>query len=87
MNIIYKIFLCTFSIIATSIQARIGCMDNSNHLEKFGDTKSYHYVACTCPCQRYKQLADRNTCTKCGHYHDNSPFIIIHAPKIIQKNQ
>lgn len=61
----------------TNMYGEIGCMDNSERLKKSGDPKSYHYVACTCPCSRYKQIADRSKCTKCNHFHDIKPYVII----------
>ena len=44
-------------------------MDNS----LYGDTrhgydyKQYHYVACTCPCERYCQSIKRGICERCSH--------------------
>jgi hypothetical protein len=75
----YKKLICIlFSLLlCQQIHPRIGCMDNSEKLQKKGDSKSYHYVACTCPCERYRQLSDRNKCTKCNHFHDAVPYVII----------
>lgn len=77
-----KILILSSMLIASShAHGAIGCMDNSERLQKTGDSKSYHYVACTCPCQRYKQIADRNKCSKCNHFHDTQPYIIISGKK------
>lgn len=54
------------------LNAAAGCLDNSWHMEKFPDFKEYHAVQCNCPCWKYKQLADRNKCVKCLHYHDTT---------------
>src|ERR1700722_11180604 len=68
------------SLASTHIKARVGCLDNSWHLEKTVDDKSYHYVECNCPCEkRYVQLANRGRCTKCRHFHDAQPMIVISA--------
>lgn len=54
-----------------------GCMDNSKHLDTRDgyDYKKYHYVFCTCPCDRYFHSDDRGLCEQCMHYR---------APKDIQ---
>ena len=57
------------------LQAKVGCMDNSWHLQKKYDAKEYHYVACNCPCT--STIANRNQCLCCNHYHDAQPWIII----------
>jgi hypothetical protein len=51
--------------------AEIGCMDNSYHLQQENDTKTYHYVGCTCPCKRYKHYFYKGWyCSQCKHAHD-----------------
>jgi hypothetical protein len=51
--------------------AEIGCMDNSYHLAQDNDTKTYHYVNCTCPCKRYKHYFYKGWhCSQCKHAHD-----------------
>ncbi len=56
-----------------------GCMSQSQKLQRY-DTKDYHYVHCNCPCaKRYKVLADRGKCTRCFHFRDAQPKIIINA--------
>jgi hypothetical protein len=68
----YGLFLC--SIVSMTTYGLPGCMDNSYHLTRACDDKSYHYVACNCPC--VKQLpAVRNMCIKCGHYHEGKPLV------------
>lgn len=54
------------------LNAAAGCLDNSWHMKKFPDFKEYHAVQCNCPCWKYKQLADRNKCVKCLHYHNST---------------
>lgn len=56
------------------LKASNGCMDTSWHLEKRFDYKEYHTVECNCPCWKYKELSDRNRCSKCLHYHKPEAF-------------
>lgn len=78
MNILHHLLILSSMLLACpQANGEIGCIDNSEHLECSGDSKDYHYVACNCPCQRYTQIADRNKCTKCNHFHDIKPYIII----------
>lgn len=51
------------------INAAHNCLDNSWHMTKRYDSKEYHKVQCNCPCWKYKELPDRNKCSKCFHYH------------------
>jgi hypothetical protein len=82
MNALYKVILSCLALMGNvPMQGQIGCIDNSEHLQKSGDAKQYHYVSCNCPCDRYTQIADRNKCTKCNHYHDIKPYIIISRSK------
>lgn len=55
-------------------EPQVGCMDNSKHLDTCDgcDYKTYHYVYCTCPCQRYARSYDRGRCEKCLHFRDGS---------------
>ena|SRR5580692_13027629 len=70
--VIYLLCLPTFA------SASIGCLDNSWHLTQKYDAKEYHPVGCTCPCEKaYKISADRGKCSRCEHYRDPQPFIII----------
>lgn len=57
------------------LHARPGCLDNSYHLAKRGDPKTYHELKdiyqCDCECEKkYVMMAD-GTCTKCMHRHDS----------------
>ncbi len=46
-----------------------GCQDNSRHLERGTiDYKQWHYVACSCPCDKY-QLRPDSRCSECEHLH------------------
>lgn len=62
------------SINIYNINCAIGCIDNSYHMEKKGDPKTFHYVKCNCDCQKYAASAVRGICPKCGHYHDPGEF-------------
>lgn len=67
----YLIILIT-STLSITLLPRIGCRDNSWHMEKQYDYKDDHAVACSCPCP---DTIDR--CIQCGHYHEPKPWIII----------
>ncbi len=56
--------------LAVSVQAAPGCMDNSYHADACApyDYKNYHYVECSCPCDRYAQLYSRGLCGGCHHF-------------------
>ncbi len=72
------VMLITNNII---VNGAIDCMDNSYHLAKKCDNKSYHYVPCNCPCK--KQLsAVRNKCISCGHYHEGKQWKLISTAQI-----
>ncbi len=51
-------------------RAEFGCMDNSKHtcIADGYDYKKYHYVCCTCPCDRYAHSFDRGRCEICLHF-------------------
>lgn len=53
-----------------ALKAEVGCIDNSKHLDTWDgpDYKKYHYVDCTCPCDRYYHSYDRGLCEICMHY-------------------
>ena len=73
-------FLITVSTLLNtrSINGKVGCMDNSWHLKKAYDYKTYHYVYCSCPCEKeYEQLSNRGQCWKCHHYHEPQNIEII----------
>ena len=66
-----NILLITLLFMASQpIFASIGCMDNSWHLKKSPDYKTYHYVKCNCPCERYTLMENRGKCLRCGHFHN-----------------
>ncbi len=68
----------TFTLCGTAtLIGQIGCMDKSKHLNEKYDYKTYHYVHCTCDCQRYAQSSDRGLCSECGHYHDPGSWEIV----------
>lgn len=56
-------------IISNKLFGAVGCMDNSWHLQKKYDTKSFHYVQCNCPCYQHKTLKTAGLCLQCQHYH------------------
>jgi hypothetical protein len=61
-----------------------GCMDNSWHLKKKFDDKTYHYVQCNCPCDTYRAQGFyapmKHKCLECGHKHEAHTTLIV--PKI-----
>lgn len=62
-------FLILFLSVPVGIFSAPGCQDNSKHLERGTiDYKQWHYVACTCPCDKY-QLRPDNRCSECEHLH------------------
>ena len=67
MKKILLMLLCLQSIL---IKTEVGCLDNSKHLDTWDgpDYKKYHYVDCTCHCDRYKHSYDRGLCMICMHY-------------------
>jgi len=83
MRIYTKLLILALSIQTHHTYSELGCMDNKDRKS----ATNYHYVACNCPCKRYTQIADRSKCTKCGHCHDNSPFIIISSAHIERNNK
>ncbi len=68
----FFIFFLLVSSINSHIKARIGCRDNSWHLQKKYDYKEDHAVVCHCPCPE-----KMGRCSKCQHYHEAKPWIII----------
>ena len=62
-------FLVLLVSIPLGLASAPGCQDNSLHLERGTiDYKQWHYVACTCPCDKY-QLRPDNRCSECEHLH------------------
>lgn len=71
------IFLALMVLTSGSgLRTEVGCMDISKHKDTSDgyDYKKLHYVQCNCPCSRYKHLAKRGKCIKCGHYHGTKPL-------------
>ncbi len=68
----FFIFFLLMSSINNHIKARIGCRDNSWHLQKKYDYKEDHAVVCHCPCPE-----KIGRCPQCQHYHEAKPWIII----------
>ena len=58
--------------ICVHLQARIGCRDNSWHMQKKYDYKQDHAVECLCPCPE-----KMGRCQQCRHYHEAQPWVII----------
>lgn len=66
--------LCVILALTTgSIISTIGCMEKGRHGKTHDgyDYKTLHYVACSCPCKKYRHMARKNKCAKCGHYTDS----------------
>jgi len=76
-KVIYSIFFMIFSF--TTIFPQIGCIDNSKHLDTSDgcDDKRYHYVYCTCNCERYLRTYNRGRCEQCWHYHIPQELIVV----------
>lgn len=81
-------FFISFIFFGSSLFASPGCLDNSWHMARSFDTKSYHPVAyqvgtyqtyCQCPCR--KLSLNRGQCFECGHRHDMAPMHIIRYKK------
>ncbi len=68
----FFILLLSASIIYNYGEARLGCRDNSWHLQKKYDYKQDHAVECLCPCPE-----TMGRCPKCQHYHEAKPWIIV----------
>jgi hypothetical protein len=64
----------------TLLHCQFDCLDNSWHLAKKNDDKSYHGVSCTCPCDAYRAKGlyteQRNRCLQCLHFHDPRPLSV-----------
>lgn len=65
-----KIIFITIIIFSVPLGAQIGCMKKSLDLcSPHGcDFKELHYVFCTCPCERYPLIVEKNRCSKCRHF-------------------
>ncbi len=68
------IFLLATSMV--DISTAPGCQDNSTHLAtSSGDYKTWHYVKCSCPCEkRYVKRPDGH-CSECEHLRMHSPLM------------
>jgi hypothetical protein len=76
------VFICI--VLASMAHARPGCMDTSNHLQAFGDTKQEHYVLCYCPCNY--RAPQHNRCLECGHKHVPQEMVIVTKKDICNKS-
>ena len=65
-------FLLISEIICVNLQARLGCRDNSWHMQKKYDYKQDHAVECLCPCPE-----KMGRCQQCRHYHEAQHWVII----------
>jgi hypothetical protein len=74
-----KAFIITLTLITVLLNSRLysapGCMDNSRHLTQLNDNKEYHFVRCSCPCN--KRIAHQNRCIDCRHAHNPEPVEIL----------
>jgi len=66
------IFVLLMSGICIYLQARMGCRDNSWHMQKKYDYKEDHAIECFCPCPE-----KMGRCLQCHHYHEAQPWVII----------
>jgi len=83
MKKVLSIFVLLSILVVSQNYGAIGCQDNSFHLKKKYDHKTYHYVQCNCECHKWPQRPD-GTCSKCGHRHDpGQGFVII--PELSEK--
>lgn len=80
MNIKSVVFIVS-TLSMPLLRAEVGCMDNSHHMKKTVDYKTYHYVHCNCDCKHHQKSSDRGICSKCGHYRDPGKFEIIRYEK------
>ena len=67
-----KIFFLLIACISIPTFARIGCRDDSWHMQKRYDYKEDHAVECYCDCAN-----TLGRCKECGHYHKPQPWTII----------
>jgi len=63
------------------------CLDNSWHVKKQYDYKTYHKVDCNCQCHLYKKSLDRGICWRCRHCRNPGAFNIkiVRSPQKVQK--
>jgi hypothetical protein len=78
LAVVIAIFLLTA---APWLMGKTGCMSKSWNLTQKFDNKSYHYVSCSCPCDRYKSQGfyaqKKHQCLECGHQHDPQTVLIL----------
>lgn len=70
--------LISILLMYQGLHAAVGCMDNSYHADPCVryDYKNYHYVCCSCRCDRYAHGLDRGKCRHCAHYRVPEPLKI-----------
>jgi len=83
MNKIFLAFTLLSILVINQNYGAIGCQDNSWHMKKAYDHKTYHYVQCNCECHKWPQRPD-GTCSKCGHRHDPGQGFVI-VPDLSEK--
>lgn len=94
MKLLYYLILVS-NLFVNVGYAAIDCLSNKNEdINEWYDSKNYRLVKhvydgrvypCTCPCEKYGLLDDRGKCTRCGHYHEARPLVVIKTPKIARK--
>lgn len=92
MKLLYYVLglICLLNYLASF--AAIDCLSNKNEdINQWYDSKNYRLVKhvydgktypCTCPCEKYGLLDDRGKCTRCGHYHEARPLVVVKTPII-----
>lgn len=64
-------YLYLYIISIVTMYAAPDCMDNSYHLQRANDPKTYHHINdCYCPCEKQYTILPNSTCSRCGHLHD-----------------
>jgi len=88
INILHvkRIILTSIMILnSTNLSCSIGCMDDSYHVERKNDPKTFHYVQCNCNCRKYATSVVRGKCSQCGHYHDAKDFDVLSYAELKKK--
>jgi hypothetical protein len=60
------VMLCIQGIIF----AAPSCVSQSCHLTCPNDPKEFHYVGCTCPCDKQYEIYANGRCSRCMHLQD-----------------
>ena len=81
-----KIILTSIMFLnSTNLSGAIGCLDDSYHVERKNDPKTFHYVKCNCDCSKYAASFVRGKCPQCGHYHDPKDFSTLSYAELKKK--